>query len=564
MQRRLLIILLAALGAVSPSYAQQVPQSISDALRARVAGARPAAGQRQTPETEQQPQTGLLPEQPTGPTSTNLQTLTIPEHMPLQEGPIDPNQYVLGPGDVLAVTIQGAFSTAEELPIAPDGSVLVPGAGVVQVAEMTLARGCEAVRQEVLHAFKNVQVSVMLVTLRRFTVHVIGQVAQPGDYDLSAVDRVSTAIDRAGGVLTGASQRVVRVQRRNGVTIISDLLLFRRAGDLSANPTLLGGDVINVGFPNAGIMLSGEVQVPGIYEYVEGDSLGGLIALAGGLTDQAVLDTVEIGRYVEGSDRPRMINVTSGAAGGRAGLMRYPLQLRDAVLIRTLPHWNVRKTIKIDGEVVYPGTYVIDEGRTTLTDVIRRAGGFTDEASLREASLMRANDNTAKDQEFARLQTMLPTEMSHDEYDYFKMRSRQRSGLMAVDFVRLFQQNDATQNTLLKDGNQVLVPPKKGWVTLAGQVAFPGNLTYEPGLGVADYVQRAGGFGWNASPGRTKVIRAATGEWVAGSKVVRLGPGDTIWVPEKPEHEWYATFKDAVVTVSQLATIYLVIHTATK
>ncbi len=137
---------------------------------------------------------------------------------------------------------------------------------------------------------------------------------------------------------------------------------------------------------------------------------------------------------------------------------------------------------------------------TTLSELIARAGGFTSDASLREATLVRKVDESIKDPEYERLRLVPAADMSRTEYEYFKMRGRQRVGLMAVNFVDLFESGDKNQDVLLRDGDIIMVPLKKTYVTLAGQVAIPGNIRYEPGLTVDDYIARSG----EAMPGRRR------------------------------------------------------------
>jgi protein involved in polysaccharide export with SLBB domain len=288
-----------------------------------------------------------------------------------------------------------------------------------------------------------------------------------------------------------------------------------------------------------------------------------MIRLAGGLTQKAVLDTIEVARYAPGNTVPE-ISYLHRAPDGGDGVYGFPLQARDAVQIRTDPNWDIRHRVELKGEVRFPGTYIVNEERTTLSELIARAGGFTPDASLREATVVRKVDESIKDPEYERLRLVPTADMSRTEYEYFKMRGRQRVGLMAVNFVDLFEKGDSTQDVLLRDGDVITVPLRKTYVTLAGQIAIPGNIRYEPGLSVNDYIARSGGFAWKAAKGRTVLIRASTGEWIKQGNVDVVGPGDTIWVPEIPDRDWYTMFKETLLILSQVATIWLVIRTSTR
>jgi hypothetical protein len=85
---------------------------------------------------------------------------------------------------------------------------------------------------------------------------------------------------------------------------------------------------------------------------------------------------------------------------------------------------------------------------------------------------------------------------------------------------------------------------------------------YEPGLEPEDYIRRAGGYAEKAAQGKTRVIRAATGEWVSLGEVDALEAGDTIWVPEKPERHYWALLRDIIQVTTQIVTIYLVVDRA--
>lgn len=482
---------------------------------------------------------------------------------PLLSGPVDPTQYIVGPGDVLGLTLQGAMHRFEELRVSPEGVVLVPGGGPVDVAGATLEVARSRIGEEVAKSYRNVQVIVNLLRLRTFAVTALGQVSSPGQVEASQADRVSEVITKAGGPLPNASDRAITLIRRDGKRLPCDLLGFWRTGDLRANPHLQDGDIIIVGFRREGVMINGEVNKPGQIEFLEGDSLGGMIRLAGGLTQKATLDTIEIARYASGSTVPTL-SYLFGSGTNVGSTRNFGLQARDAIQIRTDPNWDVRHRVEVRGEARFPGTYIIDEDKTTLSELMARAGGFTPDASLREATLVRKVDESLKDPEYERLRLVPAADMSRTEYEYFKMRGRQRLGLMAVNFAELFEEGNKDQDVLLRDGDIITVPLKKTYVTLAGQVALPGNIRYEPGLEIDDYIARSGGYSWKAAKGRTVLIRASTGEWIKRGGGAKIGPGDTIWVPEKPDRDWYVMFKDTLLILSQLATIYLVVKTSTQ
>ena len=122
----------------------------------------------------------------------------------------------------------------------------------------------------------------------------------------------------------------------------------------------------------------------------------------------------------------------------------------------------------------------INENETTLSEIIELAGGFRTEASLTEATLTRHSGTSEVDPEYERLKTMLRADMTDDEYDYLKAKSRQREGKVVVDFYLLFKKGDKSEDVMLKKGDVINIPEAKDYVILLGQVVNPGNIIYEP------------------------------------------------------------------------------------
>lgn len=151
---------------------------------------------------------------------------------------------------------------------------------------------------------------------------------------------------------------------------------------------------------------------------------------------------------------------------------------------------------------------------------------------------------------------MQRADMTDDEYDYFKAKSRMRQGKAVVDFNALFIMGDKSEDVILKRGDVIEVPEAKDYVILLGQVVDPGNISYQPGLTVDDYINLAGGFGWRAEEGDVRVIKANTGEWVNADDVDSLKPGDTIWIPENPPGpKFWTVFTTSLTIFGQVASI---------
>lgn len=525
-------------------------------------------------------------------------TTTLPEVQALEKA-IDPDEYIIGPGDVLAINIWGELSA--ELRVTPEGRLLIPTVSDIPIAGISLTQAKEKIKQEVRRKYINSEVTVTLVSLRKFKVTVSGAVLNPGDVVVSAADRVSDAIELAGGflqpiavtthreetavetpsrkemvvktsevkstaklVIKEASKRNIRVTRRDGSVFRADILRYQVTGEKRYNPYLLDGDIIYVPLreEEVGVVgIYGAVKSPGLYEYVPGDRLSDIITIAHGLTIDADSSSVEIVRFDEDHKTTKSIKVN---LKGNPQDNDIPLKPDDRIFIRFIPDFHEKKQVTVVGEVLYPGEYTIEEGKTRLSDVIRQAGGFTEDASLEDAEVIRTAYMDIKDPEFERLKKMSVADMTEREREYFKIRSREKKGTIAVDFKKLFVENDKSQDIFLRDRDVIRIPPKGKTVNVTGQVVHPGLVPYKPGQGLDYYIKKAGGYSWNARKNKVRIIRAKTGEWVKPKKNTIVDVGDTIFVPEKPERDWWGLFKDMMRIAAEVATVVIVIQQATR
>jgi protein involved in polysaccharide export with SLBB domain len=512
--------------------------------------------------------------EPTEPEMTKLDSLRLIKAMEARaevgqeqalERNVDPQRYVVGPGDELVLNLWGELEESVPLKITPEGTVLVPYVGEVMVGELTLAQAKDRIINRVRTRYRGEKVSVTLSGVRRFRVFVTGAVNVPGTYTATAVDRVSMLIDQAGGFLPEASQRNIQVKRPDSTVVAADLLRFTVIGDLNDNPTVRDGDVVTVPARLDSVGIFGAVSAEGYYELKKGDRISDLVELAGGLVKDVYLEEAALIRYQEDGKNTRKIIIDlAEIMGDERSPQNLPLESGDVLLVRHIPGWHPEHLVEVQGEVYFPGVYSIERGQTTLSEIIQRAGGFKPDASLAEAKLIRTEYEETLDPEFERLKKMLVADMSEEEYEYFKIRSRQQRGLVVVDFEKLFLLNDTSQDVILKRGDLIEVPVVRKTINVSGQVNNPGAILFVPGKKVEYYISQAGGYNWNARKGKVRVIKGSTGQWLKPGKAKRLEPGDTIFVPEKPERDYWAFFKDFMAVSAEIATVLLVIQQVTQ
>jgi polysaccharide biosynthesis/export protein len=473
------------------------------------------------------------------------------------EVPVVDSLYFVGPGDEINISIFGTHFYTHTVPVQGDGTIVVPSIGKLTVRRNSL----RDVRNKLLRILKTqLRATDVLVTLakpRKVKVTVSGAIREPGVVLLPATARVSEALALTEGEIEDTtSLRNIVITKVDGSVSTADLMRYYRTGDRTVNPFVTGGDVIS--FPRRDQLLGlfGAVNRFGWVDFVPGETLGEAIELAQGLKASAFLDSVEVLRFEDDNlSRKRIfLDLTGFPNNENANFVLEPV---DMIIVRAIPEYRQHKLIVVEGEVRYEGSYGIIEGETTLRDVIHWAGGFTKDASLEEAIVTRKTDENERDREFERLRNVLTADMTEDEYEYFKARSRERVGQMVVDFKTLFLQGDSSQDIYLRDGDFVEIPKIKNYIRVIGRVDNPGNVIFEESWAFEDYIAATGGYGWRAEDNDVRVIKARTGELVdaedTGDYV--LEPGDTIWVPEEPEVKFWPIALEALGVLSQIAGI---------
>ena len=512
----------------------------------------------------------LLPSRASGEEVTSGEVSISPpiiaEPIQVLEKSIDPAEYVLGSGDMLSIDVWGEINVHHTLGVTPEGNLLIPGVGTVQVGGEYLADAKNIIQEAVLRSYKSVPVTITLLKLKRVKVIVAGAVKAPGIYSVFANTRVSEVIDIAGGFMDNSSFRNILVTHPDGTTTFADVFKFKRLGNRSRNPYILSGDVIFVPTRESHINtvgIYGAVKSGGEFEYTPQDSLLDLISLAYGLTVDVDFLRGELVRF--NPDRLSTTTIPIDLKGLMMGNDRggnIALLPDDRIFIRTVPKFHKKDQVMVNGEVLYPGVYNIEDDKTKLSEVIERAGGFTPFASLTEAEMVRTYNVT--DPEFERLKNIPVGDMKESEYNYFKLKAREKPGRVACDFDKLFLQKMSEYDLTLKNGDMINIPPKSMVVNVSGSVINPGLVPYAPEKNYKYYIDRAGGFSWKARKDRILIIKGQTGERMKPSRGRKIDPGDTVLIPEKPERDYWKFFKETMLVLGNVATIYLVIQQATK
>jgi polysaccharide biosynthesis/export protein len=413
----------------------------------------------------------------------------------------------------------------------------------------------------------------IFVAPSRNRVRVDGEVSRPAIYELNPVsrERLTELMELAGGLTGRAYRSKIEWSRLqpDGTRRVQYVDYDAVLADSSINGFLQNEDQIHVysrleQVPRRIVVIQGEVNKPGEYDLETNMRLSDLVLKAGSLTRSAYMLKAQVAK-VAPKTAPKIIEVDLGLAlSGTADSLDVPLDDDDQVFIRRIPEWKVGPMVEVRGEVVFPGFYSIIEDTTLLGQILGKCGGFTKDALISEAKLIRRREILPEDKEYERLKEMTRDEMSKLEYEYLVMKQNS-SGVneIVVDFYKLTVKKDNRQDIALRDGDMIQVPRTPRVVMVTGRVARPGGVLYRPGANLKYYINQAGGYSWDADARRTKVIQS-NGAIEDDEDVDTFVAGDRIWVPRKQDHNYWQIFRDTIMVVGQIAAIFLVIQNAKK
>jgi polysaccharide biosynthesis/export protein len=475
---------------------------------------------------------------------------------PAMAGPVNANTYRVGPGDLLQLQLWGRVSRSWLLQVGPEGTLMLPGSGTVSVDNRTLSMLRTDVIQRLESKFRGVNMDLRLARPRQFLVYISGQVKSPGALVATGANRVFDLVG-PGILQDDASQRHIEVNHLDGSREIADLDLFVRTGDVSFNPWLRDGDVIQVPVATEFVYASGAVARPGKFELGPRDSLVTLFHLAGDPIPAADVERALLLRWRDPLTAESLLVRLDDVYSGRTNPV---LREGDRLYVYLLPQYHAQQEAFINGEVNRPGPYPIAEGRTRLSDLVKSAGGFLPTADLSAIRVHRRSAQTSeKDPELDRLLRLSRDQLTASEYDALNTKLAGLREGYRVDWARL-QSSPKELDLLLRHGDIVTVDRLVNSIRVDGQVKRPGILTFRPGQRIKDYIEQAGGFSARAWTGRVRVTRAVTGQTLAASNVKSLDPGDFVWVPERPDKTALDHAQDTLTALAQIATVIIAIR----
>jgi protein involved in polysaccharide export with SLBB domain len=488
-----------------------------------------------------------------------------------EPSPSVPADYLVSPGDELTVTLWGSVVADLRLTVDRSGRIAIPRVGPVQVAGVRYADLDEAVRKRVAQVFRNFDLSVSLGRLRGKRVYVTGFVERPGAYTVSGLATITHVLLKAGGPSPAGSFRQVRLRRGAQVVAEFDFYDLLLKGERTADRVVQGDDVIHVGPLGAQVALIGSVNNPAIFELKPGETVTDLLRMAGGFTPVADRSRLAIERLDDRSS----VRITQLAlpVDAAATLSNGDVLRSFSAVDAALPVERQNKRVRVEGEVVRPGEYVLPPA-SSLADALKAAGGLTPAAFVFGSEFSRESVRTTQQENYERALRDLETEFTRasttqrtstaeeaaaqaarstaTERLVQRLRTIRPTGRVVL---QLSPDAQALPDLALEDGDRLYIPPRATSVGVFGSVFNGGSYLFSDGRSVDDYLKLAGGPTKGADAGSTFVVRAngsvvssrQRGSWFGGRELtdVAAQPGDTIFVPEEiNKTTWVQDAKD--------------------
>ncbi len=458
------------------------------------------------------------------------------QFLPVFAGPVPPD-YRLGAGDELVLILTGDVELAYTLPVTREGFILIPQVGQVFVSHLTLDQVRDVLYARLGRAYSSVRrgpeakthVELSVANVRVNQVYVVGEVKQPGAYQISALGTALTALYAAGGVTARAGMRAIEIRRQDKVVATLDLYDYLLRGEKHDDIRLETGDVVYVGLHGKRVRMTGAVLRPAIYELKPAERLPDLVRAAGGFGPDAALERLSVFRIVPIPERgtgpfPRAVvdvqlpvraraaadppgspaPLPAGQAFGAVLVPGLAMEDGDSVVVDSVPPLDRSYFVAIVGAVNRPGRYPWRAGMT-LRDLMIQARGPEVGAYLKEAEIARLPADRAQGQLAQTIR--VPLDSSY-------LMSRDSAGRYVGPPGLGFPAGGATEVPLQPYDNVLILRQPdfslQQTVYLFGQVRFPGAYALLSGKDrLTDLIERAGGLTPLAYPEGVRFVRTA-------------------------------------------------------
>ncbi|GAA4096890.1 SLBB domain-containing protein [Mucilaginibacter panaciglaebae] len=424
--------------------------------------------------------------------------------------------------------------------------------------------------------------------LNRFENRVVitGAVFRPGEFELQQGLTVSQLIKNAGGLKEDAFTGRGSISRLNPDNTTQQLSFNVQDAmtSSSADIILQREDVVSITsvfdlHDKYKVTIKGQIRRPGDFDYADSMKVADLIIKAGGFSEGASSKRIEVSRRVFDSDPGQKdtkvaqvfsINVDANL---KFENVNFSLKPFDIVSVYSLPGYETQKVVRVEGEVIFPGYYTIEEKNEKISDLVRRAGGLTQSADIEGGSLKRDNaavlgvDKTKLDTltlRRERTERLRRLQRSYkDTLNNSLDTSQFRNNYVGIDLKKILAHPGSGDDLILENGDLLRIPKEQQTVRVNGEVLYPSAIVYSKGKSFRGYVLNAGGFSPSALKRGAYVVYPngtvkGTTKFLFFNSHPKVKPGSEIYVPKKPEPKGNAV-QDILAYTTGLASLGAII-----
>ncbi len=428
-------------------------------------------------------------------------------------------------------------------------------------AGFRLADGDDVVISPIIERYKN-------------TVTISGAVFRPGQYKLGeSANTIKTLVEQAGGLMENAFVARAVLHRMKADRTLQSITV-----NLSA---IMQGKIPDVALQNEDeliinsteklnearqLSIYGEVFFPGKYPYSEGETVEDLITEAGGLNETASLINVEVARRIvspddnpDGDKLAKIYSLTLNNGLIIEGETGFKLMPYDIVTIHRSPDYQEQKSVVVSGEVKYAGKYILSNKEERISDIIKRAGGLTNKASVLDAQLVRKISSQEEELKFRKLE-VAPTKQDSLVIQNTLLENDYRVG---INLQKAINNPKSSDDIVLQENDSIFVPQMNNTIKISGEVLFPNTVSYIEGKSCSYYINQAGGISKAGKRSQAYIVYA-NGQVSRASKG-KIMPGCEIVVPVKGEKKDNTQRTSLwIAAASTVATIGAVLISALK
>ena len=382
--------------------------------------------------------------------------------------------------------------------------------------------------QEVLDLYKN-------------KVSIEGEVYRPGNFELTENMTLKELLLKAEGVTPEAFLNRANIIRSTDNTnqenipfSVTDIL-----NDIVNIPLLKNDKIIILNKKdlreNRTVTITGAVNKPQTFEYIDNMQIEDIISKAGGLKEGANPDLISVARRLKDGSFETLSQIFSVSSTKNLEINNgNPFYIKpfDIIDVRYIKGYESQKSVKIEGQVNYAGNYILQNKEERLSSLIERAGGLNEFADIDGAKFYRNNN------------------------------------LVSIDLQQILNKTNSKNDIILQEGDRLVIPEKEETVEVTGNVILPSLVKHQNSKNLKYYIANAGGFKERSRKSNI-YVRYANGQVKTTTNFLffkfypKVKPGSVIVVPEKAEREKMST-QEVLGITSSIATLALIIQTLAK